>query len=157
MPHYKLVASGRRPELKADEIVLSRHEDSGEPKHTLSTRRPSEIPEEMLTEASNLAERLGFSVVESEPEEEMQERTEEEQAADQSVDADQPVGADAAGQAPAVSPTGDSGAEIDQQETAAQGTRAAQQNAPNVSAQTTQGGTPATSATTAATPPSTNS
>lgn len=138
MPHYKLVASGRRPELKADEIVLSRHADSGEPEHTLSFRKISEIPDDLLPDARNLAYRLGLEVVEVDAPEESEEDNSE---------GDQEAGADSAGQAPAVSSTGQSGAEIDQQATAKQGARAVQQNAPGAAAQTSQSGTPGSSAT----------
>lgn len=139
MPHYKLVASGRRPDLKADEIVLSRHEDSGEPKHKLHIRKINELPDELLADAKRLAYRLGFDVVEVEPP--------DENSDGENSEDEQPAGADSAGQAPAIASTGQSGAEIDQQATAKQGARAAQQGAPGADAQTAQGGSPSTSAT----------
>lgn len=135
MPHYRLVPVGRH-DSQADEIILTRHDDSGEVEHAISTSEPREIPEHLLDAAYSLAGRLGYQVVETAPPEEDESQTQE-------------PGADSAAQSPAIKQTGVSASEIDQQATAG---RAAQQDTGDAATggtpTTTSGGTPGTSATT---------
>lgn len=138
MPHHRLVPVGRHDSY-ADEIILSRNEDTGEVEHRLSIHDVHEIPEELLEEAHDLAGRVGLRVVEADaPEEEAESEGQE-------------PGADTASGSPVVKQTGESTSEIDQQ---AQAGRAAQQDSADAGASggpatTTGGGTPASGATSA--------
>lgn len=89
MPYYKLRPSSRA-DLKVDEIILSRHEDSGDVEYSLSTHIAREIPEEFYDEAVKIVERVGLSI------EEADEPTSEELY-------QQEVGVDVAGAAPLIS------------------------------------------------------
>lgn len=113
MPFYKLVASGR-PDVIADEIILARDPQTGEVTKSINSRIAEELTDEEVAIARGAANTLGYRVLELEedPDEEMQARA-------KAAVASQTPGADAVVQSPIVTATGDSGAEIDQQETQA--------------------------------------
>lgn len=93
MPRFRLVASAvKRAELWVDEIILSRDEETGEVKHSLSTRQATELPEEAVQNAKEAAGRLGYQLVEVEESPEESEEGESEK---------QPVGDDVRGMSPA--------------------------------------------------------
>lgn len=116
--HYRLVSSGR-PDLQADEIIVGRDEDGTE--HTLSQHGARAIPEDHLAKARNLADLIGYKVVEVEvPEDEAKEG--EDQSED--IEQRQEAGLDTQAQAQA-------------DETESQSSTAPQQGMQSAEAQTT--------------------
>ena len=100
MPQYRLVPSGKPSMVPTDEIILARDEDTGEVTASVSVGEAADLDQKYLPSATDLANQLGYVVVEIEVAEAPPPDQSSDQPSDQPPQGEQP----AAGEPPANPP-----------------------------------------------------